>query len=262
MKTISRNFNYICTQKYQVLSFSRSKSTFARISEDVVQAFALKYSRSVPTCSVEFGIFPLCLPQPIFLDAGGYALDEFIIEQCEDSSGWTFDSCSDESMKNCIESLSNAIDLYLLPFFETCSDCQSALPGLIKLEELFDRNRQKRLQLRGDSDLAVPWQERSLFDSRKYYMALKSRNLSYAYQYINHQVNFYKTRLEAFDNPDSPRQPDIVRERFLTKLATYSEQLEWLDSGDFSYFDDLLKSNENQTLKYLADKYPKIYRKQ
>lgn len=258
MKTISRNFNHICTQKYQALSFSRSKSTFARISGDVLQAFSLKYTRGVPTCSVEFGIFPLCLPQPIFLDSGGYALDEFIVELHEGNSGWTFDSGSDKSMKNCIESLSNAIDLYLLPLFETCSDCQSALPELIKLEELFDRNRQKRLQLRGDSDLAIPWQERSLFDSRKYYMALKSRNLSYAYQYINHQVNFYKTRLEAFDNPDSPRQPDIVRERFLTKLATYSEQLEWLDSGDFSYFDDLLNANEKQMNEFLSTKYPKI----
>ena len=262
MKTISRHYIHNCSQKYQALGFFRSKLTFARISEDVVQAFDLKCSRFASTCSVEFGIFPLCLPQPIFLDAGGYALDEYIIEQHEDSSGWAFDPCSDESMRNCIESLSNAIDLYILPLFETCRNCKSALPELIKLEELFDRNRQVRLQIRGDSDLAVPWQERSLFDYRKYFMALKSRNLSYAYQHINHQINFYKTRLAAFDSPTSPKQPVSVRERFLTKLATYSEQLEWLDSGDFGCFDDLLKSNENKMLKYLADKYPYICSKQ
>lgn len=258
MKTISRYFNHICTQKYQSLGFSRYKSTFARINGDVLQSFTLKYSRSVPTCSVDFGIFPLCLPQPIFLDAGGYALDEFIVELHERNSGWTYDACSEESMMNCIESITKAIDLYLLPFFETCSDCILSLPELIKLEELFDLNRQKKLHLRGDFDFAVPWQERSLFDPRKYYMALKAHNLSYAQQYLNHQVNFYKNRLKSFDNSNSPRQPDIVRDRFLAKLSLYSEQLEHLDSEDFDYFHDLLNSNENQMIQFLAAKYPKI----
>jgi len=258
MKTISRYYNHICTKKYQSLGFSRSRSTFARISGDVLQAFTLKCAQSVPTCSVDFGIFPLCLPQPVFLDAGGYELDEFIVELHEGSSGWTFDANSDESMMNCIESISQTIDSYLLPIFETCSDCKSALPELIKLEELFDRNRQKTLYLRGDSDSAVPWKERSLFDSRKYFMALKMHNLSYAQQYLNHQLDFYKNRLNSLDNSNSPRQPDIVREKILAKLALYSKQLEWLDSGDFGYFDDLLKSNEDQMHKFLATKYPKI----
>lgn len=262
MKIISGYFNRVCTQKYQPLGFSRSKSTFIRISGDVLQAFTLKCSRDVPSCSVEFGIFPLCLPQPILLDAGGYMLDEFIVEVHENNSGWTFDSCSDESMLNCIESISEAIDLHLLPFFEICSDCKSALPELVKLEELFDFNRQKKLYLSGDFDVAIPWQERSLFDSRKYYIALKAHNLSYAQRYLNHQINFFKNRLKSFDNPDFPRQPDVVKQRFGAKLALYSEHLEWLDSGNFSYFDDLLKSNENEMLKYLAKKYPKIFNKQ
>lgn len=259
MKTISRYYSHICSPKYQPLGFSRYKSTFVRMSGDVLQAFTLKHARSVPTCSVEFGIFPLCLPQPIFLDAGGYGLDEFIVDLRE---GWTFDSGSDESMMNCAESISKAIDLYLLPFFETCSDCKSALPELVKLEELLDHNRQKRLHLIGDYDSAAPWQERSLFDYRKYYMALKSRNLTYAHQYLNHQINFCKMSLKSFDKPDSPRQPDVVRERFFAKLALCAEHLEKLDSGDFSYFDDLLKSNEDQMLIYLADKYPKVCSKQ
>lgn len=262
MKIISKYYNHVCTQKYQSLGFSRSKSTFARMSGDVLQAFTLKYSRSVPICSLDFGVFPLCLPQPIFWDAGGYELDKFIIELHEKSSGWTFDAGSDQSMIDCIDAISEAIDMHLLPLFEKCSDCKSALPELIKLEELFDRNRQKTLYLRGDSDRAVPWQERSLFDSRKYFMALKSHNVSYAKQYLQHQVDFCETTLKEFDKPNSTRQPDVVRQRFLAKLSSYSEHLERLDSGDFSYFDDMLKSNENQMLKYLADKYPKICSKQ
>jgi hypothetical protein len=209
---------------------------------------------------VDFGIFPLCLPQPIFLDAGGYELEKFIVEPYENNSGWPFDSYSDESLLNCIKSITGAIDLYLLPVFEICSDCKSALPELIKLEELFDFNRIKKLHLSGDFDAAVSWQERSLFDYRKYYMALKARDLSYAQRYLEHQVNFYINRLKSFDNPNSPKQPDVVREGILARQAWYAEHLERLDSGDFSYFDDLLKSNESKMLKYLADKYPRVLR--
>lgn len=259
MKTISGYYNRICTQKYKSRGFLRKKTTFARIRGDILQVFSIKLSRNVPICSAEFGIFPLCLPQPVFLEAGGYALDEFVIEQHEGGSGWAFDASSDESMMNCVESISNTIDLYLLPFFEVCGDCESALRELIKLEELFDLNRQKKLQLRCESDLAVSWQERSLFDTRKYYMALKSHNLYYAEQYLNHQVNFYKTRLKAFDNPNAPKQPSIVRERFLTQLAVNLEHLERLNFRDFCYFDNLLNFNENQMQKFLVTKYPNIF---
>lgn len=252
MKKLTRKFNQICAQKYLPLGFIRSKSTFARISKDVIQAFSLKYYRDAPVCTVEFGIFPLCLPQPIYLEAGGYGLSEFIVDQHIGGCGWIFDRNSDESINNCIESLSNAIDLYLLPFFETCRDCESALLGCMKLEEVLDRNRRKRLQLIGEADLAVPWQERSLFDYRKFYMALKSRNLSYACQYMNHKVNYCKATLETLDKPNSPKQPDGVRERFLAKLTMASEQLKWLETGDFGKFDDLLNTNESQMREFLA----------
>lgn len=262
MKTISRYYNHLCTKKYQLLGFSKSKSTFVRRRGDVLHAFTLKYSRGIPTCSVEFGVFPLCLPQPIFLDAGGYELDEFVVERHVESSGWTFDPNSDASMVNCVESISEAIDLYLLPFFEVCSDCKSGLTELVKLEEMFDCNRKKALYLMGVSDRAVPWQERSLFDPRKFFMALKSHNLCYSKRYLQHQVDFCETKLRQFDAPNSPRQPDGVRQRFSDKLALHLEYLAWLESGDFSYFDDLLKSNEKQMIEYLADKYPQICSKQ
>jgi len=259
MKSLSKYYNQICTKKYQILGFSRNKLTLIRMCEDIVQAFTFKFSQSTTTCTVDFGIFPLCMPVPIFLDEGGYGLEQFIVEQYEQNWGWTFDPNSDESMINCIKSISQAIDLYLLPIFDTCSDCKSALPELIKLEELFDRNRLKKLHLRGDSDCAIAWQERSLFDARKYYMALKSRNLVYAEQYLFHQIDYLQTSISSLNKPNSPRQPDIVKDRFSAKLALCLEQLERLNSGNLSYFEDLLNSNENQMRKYLAEKYPIIH---
>lgn len=262
MKTISRYYNHVCTQKYRSLGFSRKKTTFARISGDVLQAFTLKCSQYVPVCTVDFGVFPLCLPQPIYLYAGGYELDKFIIDIHEKSSGWAFDAGSDQNMIDCVEAISEVIDMHLLPLFDKCIDCKSSLPELIKLEELFDRNRQKTLHLLGDSNCARPWQELSLFDYRKYFMALKAHDIPYAKQYLYHQINFCETKLKEFDKPNSTRQPGVVRDRFSAKLSVYLEQLGRLDSEDFCYFNDMLKSNENQMLKYLADEYPKIISKQ
>ena len=92
-------------------------------------------------------------------------------------------------------------------------------------------------------------------------MALKSHNLSYADQYLRHQIDFYKSSLKLFDNIDSPKQPDIVRERFLNNLAVCTEQLIRLNSKEFGYFDDLLNANENQMKKFLTTKHPKLFTK-
>lgn len=258
MKSISRFYNQICKQKYQPLGFFGNKSTFARIRGDVIQAFSLKCSQYAPICTVDFGIFPLCLPQPFFLQAGGYELDAFIVEQSFTHSGWAFDPDSNERMKECIRFMSEAMDQYLLPFFDKCSDCKSALPELIKLEELFEQNRQSVLQLMGMSDRAMSWQERSLFDYRKYYMALKSHDYAYARHYLVYKLDFHEKRLKELMLPGAPRQPESVIERFSATRDSYAELLERLDSGDYAYFEDLLNSNEIQTRKFITGKYPKI----
>ncbi len=252
MKKISKYFNQICTQKYSSLGFSKNKSAFIRMRGDILQTFALECSHMAPTCSVNFGIFPLCLPQPVYFDCGEYTLDKFIVEVYD---GWIFDSKSDESIMNCVESISQAIDSYLLPFFEKCCDCKTALPELIKLDELFDRNRQTILRLIGTSDLAVSWQDRSLFDPGKYYMALKAHNWSYVRKYLYFKVDFYKERIKSFDSPGSPKQPKSIIERFLTSLSLHLKLLELLESEDFASFDEMIKLNEIQMYKLLGRKF-------
>ena len=252
MKKISKYFNHICTQKYSSLGFSKNKSAFIRMRGDILQTFALKCSHMAPTCSVTFGILPLCSPQPVYFDEGQYALNNFIIEVYD---GWIFDSDSYESVMKCVESILQAIDLYLMPLFERCYDCKTSLPELIKLDELFDRNRQTILRLKGDSDLADPWHERSLFDSRKYYMSLKAHDWSYARKYLNFKVDFYKKRIKSFDSPDSPKQPKSVIERFLAGLSLHLKLLESLESEDFAPFDEMIRLNEIQMYKLLGRKF-------
>ncbi len=256
MKTISKYYNCICEKKYQQLGFSRRKTTFVRMREDILQVFTLKFPREKETCFVEFGIFPLCLPQPIFLSEGSYELENFSVKQY--GSSWKYDSGSEKSMMSCVSAMTETIDFYLIPFFEKCHNSESALLELVKLEELFDYNRKKCLQLQGEEDKAEPWQERSLFDYTKFYLALKSHNWIYVNRYLNYQVDHYKTSLKSFDSPNAPKQPDSVKKRFLDKLIVRSEQLEHLKSGDFNYFDTIVRANEKQMVEYLTANYPKV----
>lgn len=254
MKTISGCFNRICKKKYSSLGFYRCSSlglyrsnpTFVRISNDVIQAFALKRYSYGSRCSVEFGIFPLCLPQPVFFFAGGYMLDQFIVELYEKNSGWIFDVNSDDSITDCVNSISQAIDSYLIPFFDACVDCKSSLSGLIKLEEILEKNRQQVLQLMGISDSAVPWQERSLFDYRKFFMALKLHDFGYARQYLNYQVEFCENKIRSFNIPNSSKQPISVIEGFQAQLSLHLKYLELIEAGDFAFFDEMLLDNETQ----------------
>ena len=254
MTTIQKQFNQVCSKKYVPLGFLRKKGTFVRLRGDVLQSFSLKHFKDLPYCSVDFGVTPLCLPQPFFLNAGAYRLNQFNIPISE----WPYDAKSAESIIQCVESMSEAIDLHMLPFFEMCCDCRSALPELIKLEELFDRNRIETLRLLGGYDSAAPLEERSLCDYRKYYMALKANDFSYARQYLEFQVDLHKKSLKEFDDPSYPQQPQGVIERFLHALRMHSSHLEHLNAGDLQFFSGMLAANEQETCRFLSTNYPKI----
>lgn len=252
MKTILQCFKKNYEKKYESVGFLMSKSTFLRIRGDVVQAFSFKPSlMGEPICSVEFGVFPLCLPQPVFFEAGGYMLDWFIVNRPESYLGWRYDTQSDVSISNCIKSVSDTIDLYLLPFFESACDCKKALQELFSLEELFDANRKRVVCLKGGTDSAKPWQERSLFDYRKYYMALKASNWEYAEKYLIHMVNNYQSALMRFGSEESPRQPDMVIKKHKLKLGSFMEQLSHIQAHDHVFFTKQIIANENEMNKYL-----------
>lgn len=258
MSSISKAYIRSCMPKYSPLGFTRNKLTCARIQGEVIQAFTFRQLQYPRVCTVEFGIFPLCLPVPVYLEAGGYELDRFDVERRASSSGWRCDPQSDESIADCVASISQAIDRYLLPLFEECHDCKSSLAGLIRLEELFESNRLKSLHIMGASDCAAPWQDRCWFDARKYYMALKAHDYSYAQEYLSYQVAFCKRKLDSFQKANSPEQPERVKKRFAEKLVKLEECLERMESGDAAYFDELIRQNECKMLEYLAVKYPKI----
>ncbi|MBR6563604.1 MAG: DUF4304 domain-containing protein [Clostridia bacterium] len=259
MKSVSLIFNRVCKQKYQPLGFVKSKSSFIRVKGDIIQSFSFKRFRDGHTCTVDFGVFPLCARPPINLDAGAYEVDGFIVGKCEGWFCWEFDPFSDESKEKCIESISEAIDSHVIPFFERCIDTQSALTESTKLEELLDLNRKEKLKLNGMSDMAKPLQERLLMNPYRYYMALKSRDFSYVKKYLEYKVSHLERCLKEFETPGPFKQPECVKESHSDSLAEYTMQLYLLYAEDFDYFDKMIEANEKAMREYLASKYPKAY---
>ncbi len=258
MKSLSSVFNKNYTKKYQSYGFCRKKSTYARIKGDTIQAFTLRYFYITRSYSVEFGIWPLCLPQPVFLDGGIYNLYQFVDDPYNNAKGWVYEKDSEESIEQCAESISRVIDEYLLPFFDTCHDCQTALPQLIKLEKQFEIIRLNRLKAKGIKNCAKPWQWGSLWDGKKYYMALKSDNWPYVKRYLDCQIEHHKKTIASFDDPNATKQPEIVKQRFSEGLIELVERMDHLQGKDYGYFKTSLQTNETKMCEYLADQYPKL----
>lgn len=264
MASISREYDTISKRKYLPVGFIKEKQTFARIKGDVLQVFTLKKHGHKPTVTVEFGILPLCMPLsfaslPIhfsILSMGNYSLDQFFVGSPALHGGWVFNPLSKDSIQDCLYSVTQAIDNHLIPLFDKCTNCSTSLTELVKQEEKFDRNRREILLLRGEADCAKSWKERSLFDYKKYFMALKAGNYTYAQVFLNHQVNFYEKALhECIISQESK----TVIEKHTMKYRSYSEQLKMLNSGDRDYFYNLIQSNEDAMWKLLKQNYPKLY---
>ena len=264
MLSISKVYGSICKKKYQALGYSNEKgNTFARIKNDVLQVFSLKKYENLPIVTIEFGIIPLCMSLPTALTSNfpilsmiSYRLDQFFAELLANDEGWRYLPNSNASMHACVVSLTQAIDSYLIPLLERCVDCSSSLIELIKLEKMFDDNRLNALALLGEKDTAKPWENESLFDTKKYFMALKSGDYIYAHKFLTHQVDFFSCEVQKSLHTN---QPPIVLERISQKLSYYCEQLRILQSGNRGYFEKLVQTNEETMKTMLRARYPKLF---
>ena len=260
MGSIVSCFNRVCTEKYKTLGFVTDKSfkltrntpCFARIVGDVVQSFTLKPLSGGRECTVTFGIDPLCMEVPYYL-GGIYELNQFFVE----TSPWPYDPKSDSSKSSCIASLTEAIDTHLLTLFDACMNCQSAFVELQKTEERFDKIRQKWLESMHLQDCSKPWWERALFDNRKYYMALKIQDWDYAHRYCTAWINTLDQEFEQYRLLPPSKVPEYVMQRMKMREG-FAKNLHRLNSGDYTYFVERVKNNEEQFLSYIAKNYPKL----
>lgn len=260
MKSIISAFNQICSQKYKPLGFVKIGQGFVCMGREVFHTFALKQGSLKRKVTVEFGVVPLCanIWHPMSLHGGAYELHQFNPDLYM-NFGWYCDLDSEDNIINCAMEISEAIDSYVLPLFEKCKDCKTALTVLPDLEELFDQNRKEVLRRIGEVDCAMPWQESSLYDGYKYYMALKAKNWDYARRYLVFLIHHYEEKLREFNLPDAPKQPPWVKPRFEAQLNELCERLDRLSYSDFAFFNDMVNRNESQTLEFIKSKYPKLY---
>lgn len=256
MISVSQVFAKKCTEKYRALGFSRNKSVFVRMKGDVIHSFTIKKFCSAPCCTVEFGVFPLCNSAKIYLDAGGYDLSELTVEGQE----WSFIPQSQDSIEQCIESVLQAMDQFMIPFFDKCQDCKTSLANLQLLEQEIEMNRLAILKARGVADRAIPFAERIMFDRRKFDMALKAQDMAYARYYLEFNLQHESECLKRFRTEDPPTQPECVITGITESVAHYENQLKRLEAGDFLYFDKLVTSNEARNREWLSEMYPRIFR--
>ncbi len=254
--TVFQEFAIQFQEKYTSLGFIKIKKTFARIVNDVLQTFTYIERRNI--CDIQFTVEPLC-KNIDFIDVGTYMLSEFSPEVSALYDGWLYDKYSVNSQKDCSQKIFDVVDRYLIPFFRESDCCASALPQLIKLDELFDNNRLKALALRGSTDGAPPWQERSLASIEKYIMALKSHDFEYALKYIEwwQQKHFWPLMKQRY-NPLATKQPDIVysrNEKYFQKLTEHKRKIE---SNDISSLDMELQIAEQHSIERISEISPKL----
>lgn len=232
-------YHKMCKKRYSVLGFVRINNTYCRIINDVFQSFTIK-CLSGGIYTVEFGIFPLCMAIP-YCELGTYSLEKFDIEVYASNGGWKYRGCTKADETAFWENILNIIDTSLIPLFQKADSCHAARHALIKLDELFEKNRQEVLRRNGMQDHAAHWQELSIHAPEKYYMALKTGDDQYALRYLDARIDACR---EIIEGKNSAFQPKIVKERHAKILDDFLLHEEMLHQGNRSFFEEMIYKNE------------------
>lgn len=222
------------------LGFNRVGDSWIRIVSDVIQTFRLKSMVGSKCYTIDFGVFPLCMPINC-CDMGAYSLNHFSSNPIVYDNGWKRWEKSPNTTDDCDDNIWTAFGKYLIPFFAQANSCEMALRSMIELDELFDRNRREVLQKASLPDCATPWQKRSLCAPEKYYMALKCKDYQYALSFLHNELLMCE---DTICGNQSEYQPEIVIERHKERKAEALLHQTMLNEGNPGFFDQLLFENE------------------
>lgn len=258
MKSVSRIFTDICNHKYAQLGFIQKRTTFIRIKGDIVQSFSLKKSCYVPSCTIEFGVCPLCHHLPIYFDGGPFDLEHFVVRAHPLETVWMYDPKDETSIYACLEDMIASFDACVIPLFEQSIDCSTTLRALALLEERRNEVRERERLIFGQ-DIPVGELDRKLFDSRYYYLSLKAKDVSFAKRFLQHWISLTEQDIAMCDVPPYNKM-DGRKERTIESLRHYTEQLSQLENENWSYFEKRLANNESAMLTELSKNYPKLFK--
>lgn len=232
-----------CKSRYAPEGFVRTRQTWSRIVNDVLQTFTLKRFCRGCISTIEFGVFPLC-NDVLFVDMGLYSLERFVPALYGRESGWLYDKNSAESVCRSIDAMLHTVDAYLMPLFRRANSSSTALPALIGLDKLFE---QKRLSLIGEPIPINCGEELSLMCSEKYYLALKAGDYAFAKKYLHFHIALNERNLETLS--PTAYQAAQQKARYIAKLSELNKHRAMLAQGNYEYFSGLLKSNEMRNLE-------------
>ncbi len=166
---------------------------------------------------------------------------------------WRYDSSSEDSIIKAMQSMSESFESHVMPFFDKCNDCASTFKQLYELKKNFEINRLKRLELVDSTDGAKPFELRISFDTHLYYMSMKTENWDFVRRYLCAFRDSYLAGSESLEN-------QFQRDKLLRAAQEQADLLSHLDSGDFDFFRNMVKTNEKNMVEYIKQTYPTLYK--
>lgn len=262
MKSILQMYISYCAASYSSLGFKRHKSTYARVINDVLQTFTFKRFCSGHECTVEFGIFPLCigLSSP---DIGVYDLRKFNVSSWfEGTLGWRYEKQSQESTNICLSKIISVIDHDLIPLFNRADCSEKALRELIAVDRLFERKRLEILKLDGRENSASDIEYRILMATEKLYFALKIKDYEYADRVL--EAHLYAARKKYNEElmwhtvakTEGQLHDKTQRiEKYKTRIRSIEAMRKRVADRDDAYFEQMIQENEAFSKTHLAKFY-------
>lgn len=253
---ISTEFFMYCKAHYSKMGFRRYQQGYSRMTNDVLQNFHFKKLSSGRECTVEFGVFPLCMVN-LTPEMGVYDMLCFDENTYADGMGWRYDKKSDESIIECIKKLCFHLDTDLIPFFEKADCCESALCELIHLDYLFDSVRLSSIQKFGGEDCAEKIETRMLRAPEKIYMALKNGNFELAGKALRLSIekaeSICSNEIFCLETAAFSKKAALERriERRNAQINQFKFLLSQVEQKNVSYIRSYLEQNERSSKEQL-----------
>lgn len=218
-----KQYKKICKEQFSGYVFKSYKNNHYRIINDVFQSFELHRSVYGDSCTVHFGVLPMCRTSPI--DAS--TCPAMHLKMFENDFSWfPYDNKSEESINDCVNELKQYMIKYLMDFFKASDNCKNAYKELCSLEQKVFKT------IRYNS-----WDNLCL--------ALKINDYSAALQHLN--------AIRENITEDS-----IKKGRMENRLQLIERMEHDLKSGNTEPIDEFIHINEQRNLRLIADR--KIHR--
>lgn len=233
MDLFLKTYVEVCKKEFTKYGFKKMGKNFFRVENDVIQNFNLHRSRYGRSCTVEFGIIPLCYKIEKTVIKNG--LGPYNLRMFEDSmEWWDYDRDSSESIVSCVNELVDYIKKYLIPFFERGNDCFDAYREICILEKSVSKPFKNAI---------------SMDDYLKYCMTLKIADYNAA---LAHLKAIEEQWVDAYN---SMNEGGYMTKEYAKnteeQLKKYRKEIEAISNRDMEYISNFIAENEAYSLLQL-----------